>query len=162
VLYFLHYRQTLPSEDIMQNTIQREITINASKERVYEAIANPAQVTKWFPERLEGDYKAVGRPIFGLGEYGKNPVCIVAAQPHEYFAFRWVPGANNFMGDVLEVPNTLVEFQISPQDDGTCKVTLTDSGFADLPAELMEAAFKQNSGGWDFMLGRFEKYFEVE
>jgi len=146
----------------MQNTIQREIMINASKERVYEAIANPEQVTKWFPETIEGDYKVGENPIFGFGDHGRNQVCIVAAQPHEYFAYRWVPGANNFLGDVLTVPNTLVEFRIAQQDDGACKVTLTESGFADLPAEMMEAAFRQNSGGWDFMLDRFKKYFEVE
>lgn len=145
----------------MQNTIQREITINASKERIYEAIANPEHVTRWFPETLEGSYKIGGRPIFGFGDHGKNQVYIVAAQPHEYFAYRWVPGANHFLGDVLTVPNTLVEFRITGQTDGTCKVTLTESGFADLPTELMESAFKQNSAGWDFMLGRLEKHFEV-
>ena len=42
----------------MQDTIQREVTINASKKRIYEAIANPEQVTKWFPETLEGSYTA--------------------------------------------------------------------------------------------------------
>lgn len=146
----------------MQNTIKRDIRIKASQERVYEAIANPEQVTKWFPETLEGDYRVGGSPVFGFGDHGKNQVYIVAAEPHQYFAFRWVPGANHFMGDVLTVPNTLVEFQITPADDGTCNVTLTESGFADLPTEMMEAAFKQNSGGWDFMLGRLENHFAAD
>lgn len=144
----------------MQNVIQREISIKSSKERIYQAIASPEQVTKWFPETLEGRYKVGEQPIFGFGEHGRNQIFVVAAQPHEYFAFRWVPGANHYLGDVSAVPNTLVEFRITKQDDGTCRVTLTESGFADLPTELMEAAFKQNSGGWDFMLGRLEKYFE--
>ncbi len=145
----------------MQNTIQRELTMNASIERIYEAIANPEHVTKWFPETLEGSYNTGDQPIFGFGDHGKNQICIIAAQPHDYFAYRWIPGANNFLGDVLTVPNTLVEFRITKLTDATCKVTLTESGFADLPAELMEAAFKQNSGGWDFMLGRLEKYIEA-
>jgi uncharacterized protein YndB with AHSA1/START domain len=144
----------------MQNAIEREITINASKERIYEAIANPEQVTKWFPETLEGSYEVGEQPIFGFGEHGKNQICLIAAQPHEYFAYRWVPGASHYLGDVLKVPNTLVEFRITEQADGMCKVTLTESGFASLPKELMESAFNQNSGGWDFMLGRLEKYFE--
>ena len=144
----------------MQDTIQREVTINASKERIYEAIANPELVTKWFPETLEGSYTVGEQPIFGFGDHGKNQICIIAAQPHEYFAYRWVPGANHYLGDVLKVPNTLVEFRITEQADGTCKVTLTESGFVNLPKELMESAFNQNSAGWDFMLGRLEKYFE--
>ncbi len=145
----------------MQDMIKREITINATKERIYEAIANPEQVTKWFPETLEGRYAVGEQPIFGFGEHGKNQICIIAAQPYEYFAFRWVPGASHYLGDVLSVPNTLVEFRIEEQAEGSCKVTLTESGFADLPRELMEAAFEQNSGGWDFMLGRLMKYFET-
>ena len=145
----------------MQDTIQREIFINAVKERIYEAISNPEEVTKWFPETLEGNYKVGEQPIFGFGDHGKNQICIIAAKPYEYFAFRWVPGASHYLGDVLKVPNTLVEFQITEQADGMCKVTLTESGFASLPAERIESAFKQNSGGWDFMLGRLGKYFET-
>ena len=160
VLYFQSQPILSPSEVKMQDTIQREITIAASKERIYEAIADPEQVTRWFPETIEGSYQAGEQPVFGFGEHGRNQVSIIAAQPHDYFAYRWVPGANNFLGDVATVPNTLVEFRITEQAGGTCKVTLTESGFSSLPEEYMESAFKQNSGGWDFMLGRLEKYFE--
>lgn len=143
----------------MQNAIHREIVINAPKERIFEAISNPDEVTKWFPETLEGNYTVGEQPIMGFGEAGKNQICIIASQPYEYFAFRWIPGANHYLGDVLTVPNTLVEFKINEQADGTCKVTLTESGFANLPKEIMETAFNQNSDGWDFMLGRFKTYF---
>lgn len=71
MLYFQHVKTLLSREaNIMQNTIQREITINASQERVYEAIANPDQVTKWFPETVEGDYIVGKYPIFGFGSHG--------------------------------------------------------------------------------------------
>lgn len=143
----------------MQDTIHREIKINARKERVYDAIANPEKVVLWFPNTVEGSYKVGERPILGFGEHGKNQIYIVDARPYEYFAYRWVPGSNHFEGDVLTVPNTLVEFRIEEVEEGTCKVTLTESGFAKLPVELAEDSFKQNSGGWEFMLGRLETYF---
>ncbi|MET0052916.1 MAG: SRPBCC family protein [Candidatus Thiodiazotropha sp.] len=146
----------------MQDIIRRELTINASKERIYEAISNPEQVVKWFPDTIEGRYEVGEQPVFGFGEHGRNQIYVVNAVPHEYFAFRWVPGASHYLGDVLAVPNTLVEFRIEEQPDGGCKLTLTESGFADLPVELMEAAFKQNSGGWEFMLGRLESFFRTE
>lgn len=145
----------------MQNVITRELVIQATKKRIYDAIADPAQVVLWFPETLEGNYEVGEQPIFGFGEHGRNRVYIVDARPHEYFAYRWVPGANHFIGDVLSVQNTLVEFRIQEQGDNTCKVTLTESGFAQLPIKLMEEAFKQNSNGWDFMLGRLVKYVEA-
>lgn len=146
----------------MQDVIRREITINAPRERVYDAIANPELVVKWFPETLEGRYEVGQRPVFGFGAHGKNQVYIVEARPHSYFAFRWVPGSNHFLGDVLSVKNTLVEFTLEETGDGACKVVLTESGFAALPAEVMEASFEQNCRGWDFMLGRLGKYFEVQ
>ena len=145
----------------MQDIIQREIIIKATKDRIYNAIASPEQVVLWFPETLEGNYKVGEQPIFGFGEHGRNQVYIVAARPYEYFAYRWVPGANHFLGDVLSVPNTLVEFRIQEESEGLCKVTLTESGFEKLPIEVKEEAFKQNTGGWDFMLNRLVKYFEV-
>ncbi len=144
----------------MQDVIQREILINAPKQKVYEAIANPELVVKWFPETIEGRYAVGEQPIFGFGDHGRNQVCIVAAEPHDYFAYRWVPGANHFLGDVTKTDNTLVEFRLSALDDGACKVVLTETGFASLPESQREAAFNQNSGGWDFMLGRLVKTFE--
>jgi len=146
----------------MQDKIQREIFIKATKERIYDAIAKPDQVVLWFPNTVEGNYAVGERPIFGFGEHGKNQIYIVAAEPHEYFAYRWVPGSNHFMGDVLTVANTLVEFRIEPNKDGVCKVTLTETGFSKLPIEVAEGCFKQNSAGWDFMLGRLEKHFNGE
>lgn len=143
----------------MQNVIERQIVIRASKERIYAAITKPDEVVKWFPETLEGRYVVGEQPIFGFGEHGRNQLYIVAANPHDYFAYRWVPGAAHFLGDVLSVPNTLVEFRIEPLDDGRCRLTVTESGFADLPAEVMKSAYEDNSGGWTFMLGRLEAYF---
>tara|TARA_R110000868_G_scaffold216330_1_gene466442 strand:- start:337 stop:777 length:441 start_codon:yes stop_codon:yes gene_type:complete len=142
----------------MQDKIQREILINATKERIYAAITDPDLVVLWFPETLEGSYTVGERPIFGFGEHGKNQIYVENAIPYQYFAYRWIPGSNHFMGDVLTVPNTLVEFHIEELADKSCKLILSESGFAALPSDIAEKCFTQNSGGWDFMLARFEKY----
>ncbi len=143
----------------MQDCIKREIFIAASKEKVFDAISNPEKVVKWFPETLEGKYAIGEQPIFGFGEHGKNQILIVDSKPHHYFSYRWVPGANHFIGDLTKVKTTLVEFSIEEIDGKNCKLTLTESGFSSLPFEIMENSFKQNSGGWDFMLGRLKEYF---
>ncbi len=144
----------------MQDTIERTISINAPKERIYQAIADPAQVICWFPDAIEGDYEVGASPVFSFGEHGKNQVLIVGAKPYEYFAYRWVPGGNHFLGDLNSVANTLVEFNIE-EENGACTVTLKESGFTGLPAEIIEQSFAQNSGGWDYMLGRLAAYFDA-
>lgn len=144
----------------MQNTIQREVIIKAGKEKVYDAIANPAKVVLWFPNAIEGTYAAGEHPVFVFEGHGKAQVYVVEAKPYEYFAYRWIPGGSDFVGDVTTVPNTLVEFSIQEKEEGVCSVVMTESGFAQLPVDMAENAFKQNSGGWEFMLGRLEKFFQ--
>lgn len=145
----------------MQNIIQREILINATKEKIYDSITDPKKVVEWFPDSIEGDCTVGSQPVFVFDGHGKAQVYIVDAKPYEYFAYRWIPGGSDFLGDVRTVPNTLVEFIIEEQSDKTSKVIVKESGFAELPAEMGERTFKMNSGGWDFMLGRFGKVFQA-
>ena len=143
----------------MQDIIQREIIINATKEKVYEAIANPDKVVLWFPDAIEGKYAEGEGSTFVFNGHGKSQIQILEAKPYEYFAYRWVPGANVVVGDIKTASTTLVEFNIQEEEKGKCKVTMVESGFAKLPQDMAENAFKQNSGGWEFMLGRLEKQF---
>ncbi|MDB5204018.1 MAG: Aha1 domain superfamily [Candidatus Taylorbacteria bacterium] len=142
----------------MQDSITCEIIVKANKERVYTAITDPKEITTWFPNVVEGATLEVGeRPIFIFTEENhKTQIYVEAAKPYEYFSYRWVPGSAGIVGDVLTVPNTLVEFFIEEQEDGT-KVTVKESGFASLPPEVAEKSFKQNSGGWKYMIGRLEE-----
>jgi uncharacterized protein YndB with AHSA1/START domain len=141
----------------MQDTITREITVKAPKERVYKAITDPKQIITWFPDTIEGTLEVGQRPVFTFTEEKhQTSIYVEAAEPFEYFAYRWVPGGVGTVGDVLEVPNTLVEFHIEELENGT-KVTLKESGFSSLPAEVAEQSFKDNSGGWEYMLSRLEK-----
>jgi uncharacterized protein YndB with AHSA1/START domain len=141
----------------MQDVIKRSVTVKATKERVYRAITDPKEITTWFPDAIEGGTLEVGqRPIFVFeGESHKAQTYIEAAQPFDYFAYRWVPGSAGIIGDVLSVPNTLVEFHIEESSEGT-RVTVTESGFASLPAEVAAKSFEENNGGWEYMMNRLE------
>jgi uncharacterized protein YndB with AHSA1/START domain len=141
----------------MQDSITREIIVKAAKERVYGAITDPKQIVTWFPDVVEGGTLEVGqRPIFVFTEENhKTQIYVEAARPFDYFSFRWVPGGTGIIGDVLLVPNTLVEFFLEEHDGGT-KITLKESGFSSLSPEVAETSFNQNSGGWAYMMGRLE------
>jgi len=147
---------------MIQDKIERQVTIRAPKERVYRAITDPKQIVSWFPDAIEGTLGAGDRPILDFGEYGKNQIYVVAADPYVYFAYRWVPGCvdgtTGFKGDVLAVPHTFVEFRLSDHPSGTA-VTLTESGFSNLPEAVAKKKFEENSGGWEYMLDRLEKLF---
>jgi uncharacterized protein YndB with AHSA1/START domain len=145
----------------MQDKIERQINIKAAKEQVYEAIADPTKIVSWFPDAIEGTLNEGEQPILNFGEHGKTQILVVATKPHDYFAYRWVPGSNHYVGDVKKASTTLVEFKLT-ETDGTTTLTLTESGFSKLPVEMAEPSFKQNTGGWGYMLGRLEKKFSEE
>jgi uncharacterized protein YndB with AHSA1/START domain len=147
-------------ENTMQDVIEREFVTKASKDRVFNAITDPEQIVSWFPDAIEGDLKKGERVVFEFKGHGKSQVYIVAVDPTDYFAYRWVPGSNTDPAgvgkDILDRPNTLVDFRLEEIPEGT-KVSLRESGFASLPAETMEKALGENTQGWGFMLGRLEK-----
>ena len=147
----------------MQDVISREILVKAGKEEVYNAIADPKKIIAWFPEAIESGTLEVGqRPIliFNGGKH-KSQIYVEAVKPFDYFSYRWVPGGAGILGDVLAVPNTLVEFFIEEQKEGT-KITVKESGFSSLAPEVAEESFNQNSGGWEFMINRLEKLLNQE
>lgn len=143
----------------VQDVIEKRVTISASQEAVFEAISDPHKIVHWFPNAVEGTMEPGADPTFDFGEYGKTKVHIVDSKPHSYFSFRWVPGSQHFLGDVMSVANTLVEFFIEPKDNSTVEVTVKESGFLSLPEVDREQRFQDNTGGWDYMAGRLIKLF---
>jgi uncharacterized protein YndB with AHSA1/START domain len=145
----------------MQDAIIREITVKASPEKVYRAISDPTEIIKWFPEAVEGGTLEPGQEptfVFRNGE-SRRRVIIEAANPFDYFAYRWAPGPDGLAEEhVLDLPNTLIEFLIEVVGDET-KVTVKESGFAALPPEYAHESHHQNSGGWEFMMDRLSLRF---
>ncbi len=150
---------------MIQDSIERRITIRAPKERVYNAITDPEQIVSWFPDEINGTLEVGASPTIDFGKGFVYQISVVAANPHDYFAYRWVPGnadgTNGFTGDVLAVPNTLVEFRLADDPNGTA-LTLTESGFSTLPPAVAQKKIEENSGGWDYMLDRLEKLYSQE
>jgi len=147
----------------IQDCIEKEIVVRAPKERVYAALTTPEQFVKWFATAVEGTFETGERPSLDFGEYGKFKIYVVAANPHDYFAYRCVDcsvhSPHGFDGDVLAEPNTLVEFTLVEVEGGT-KLHLKESGIASLPSEVIEHTLAGQSEGWDFMLGRLLGYLE--
>ncbi|BDI33180.1 transcriptional regulator [Capsulimonas corticalis] len=148
-----------------QDTIEREITVRAPKERVFKAITDPKQIVAWFPDAVEGAIEPGERPTFDFGNNFKVQIYVIAVDPHDYFAYNWVPCAgedsHGFHGDVLAEPHTLVEFRLEEVADGTI-VRVKESGFASLPAESAEKLFNGNTDGWAYMMGRLEALMSQE
>ncbi len=143
------------------DTIEREILFKAPIQRVYDAITQPDQIVKWFPDAVTGALEPGKQAVFAFEGYGEAPVYIVATEPPSYFAYRWLPGSSydktTFDGNVLSAPNTLVEFNLEEEPGGT-RLRFKESGFSSLPAEVIEKSLADNNEGWTYMFDRLEKF----
>jgi len=59
--------------------------------------------------------------------------------------------------DIFKEPTTLVEFRLERIEAGTL-LTLTESGFENLPDNLRLEAFRRNDGGWTEQMKNIESY----
>ncbi|MGC2232407.1 MAG: SRPBCC domain-containing protein, partial [Candidatus Acidiferrum sp.] len=54
-------------------------------------------------------------------------------------------------------PTTLVEFRLKKTETGTL-LTLTESGFENLPDSVRLESFRRNDGGWTQQMKNIESY----
>lgn len=116
----LHHDATIPA-------IERTMQLTASPERVWRAITDPAELSRWFPDRAELDVRAGGDGTFFWKEHGSFAIRIEAVEEPSYFAWRWANQANQSIETAEEV--TLVEWRLAPADGGGTVLTVRESGF---------------------------------
>jgi uncharacterized protein YndB with AHSA1/START domain len=89
-------------------------------------------------------------------EHVKWQAVVQKMEPERLFAFTWHhpldPNA-----DISKEPTTLVEFRLEKIEAGTL-LTLTESGFENLPENLRLEAFRRNDGGWTEQMRNIESY----
>lgn len=128
--------------------VERSIWIAASRERVWRAVTDPAQIEQWFSPGISWTLTALevgGRlfvpdPATGAEQYTQ---VITVVEPPCRLAMRTVPEPS---GSVEVTTYTLAE-----EDDGT-RLTIVHAGYALLPADARWNAMEQNSAGFGMML----------
>jgi uncharacterized protein YndB with AHSA1/START domain len=142
----------------MDDRIERQITINASLDHVWDLVTEPGW---WVPTTTDApiDRTPGSQTVRESEKWGRFPIEVIRIDPRTYAAFRW---ASTFPGEDLRPGNTtLVEFQVQPVDDGV-SVTVVESGFATLDAtdEVRRAGLTNNSEGWTAQLGGLKERAE--
>ena len=152
--------------------IEKTVVLRAPRDRVWNAIADSKQFGTWFGVALAGPFVA-GQRITGTmtptkvdPEVAKKQEAytgfqmewlVEAIEPMTRFAFRWHPFAIDRDVDYSHEPTTLVEFVLADADGGT-RLTITESGFDQIPLERRAKAFTANDGGWTKQVELIAKY----
>jgi hypothetical protein len=88
-------------------------------------------------------------------------ITIEQMEPERLFSFRWHPHAVERSVDYSAEPTTLVIFALEDVPDGII-LTVTESGFDQIPLTRRAKAFSANEGGWSIMVKVIEEYLAAQ
>jgi uncharacterized protein YndB with AHSA1/START domain len=144
----------------MNNCIEKRIDLKAPVSRVWRALTDHREFGEWFRVKLDGPFVrgqiSRGQIIYPGYEHVKWQAIVQTMEPERLFSFTchhsFDPDA-----DITKEPTTLVEFRLEKIESGT-RLTLTESGFENLRADLRLEAFRRNEGGWTEQMKNIETY----
>jgi uncharacterized protein YndB with AHSA1/START domain len=152
--------------------IEKSILLTTSLARAWRALSDSAEFGNWFGMRFTGPFapaatmRGVIVPTTMNAEVAKAQQAyegipfelrIEQMEPERLFSFRWHPGAIDPGIDYSSEPNTLVEF-ILEEAEGGVLLTVTESGFDQIPLSRRAKAFAQNEGGWSMAVTLIAEY----
>lgn len=156
--------------------IEKQIILKASRERVWQAVSDSARFGAWFGVEFDGPF-VEGSPLTGritptkvdpeiarLQEPARGmafSILVERIEPMERFSFRWRPFAIDPHYDYSQEPMTLVVFELRDAGDGVL-LTITESGFDQIPVSRRARAFEANEEGWAHQTRLIEKYLARE
>jgi uncharacterized protein YndB with AHSA1/START domain len=146
---------------IEQDRIEKQIELKAPVARVWRALTDYREFSKWFQVNLEAPFvpgqTSRGQITYPGYEHLKWEAVVQKMEPERLFSFTWHPYAVELQKDYSKEPSTLVEFRLEPKGGGTL-LTLTESGFNKLPADRRLEAFRMNDDGWAEQMKNIERH----
>ena len=154
----------MPTTDttVSPDRIEKQVTIQAPRSRVWRALTEVEQFNAWFGVSLTSPFSP-GAEVSGVITL-RNPerkiemtIWIERMEPESFFSFRWHPYAIEEGVDFSAEPTTLVAFTLEEVDDGT-RLTIVESGFDAIPASRRAKAFSMNDRGWTAQAENIRKF----
>jgi uncharacterized protein YndB with AHSA1/START domain len=152
--------------------IEKKILLSAPRSRVWMALTDATEFGEWFGVRFDGPF-VEGRPLSGVivpttadaevakaqQPYAGKPfeITVERIQPERLFSFRWHPFAMEPGVDYSKEPTTLIVFTLEEAPNGIM-LTVTESGFDQIPLSRRAKAFAANEGGWTMVVTLIEKH----
>ena len=145
----------------MADRIEKRIELKAPVSRVWRALTDHREFGEWFRVKLDGPFVAgqvsrghITHPGY---EHVKWEATVQKMEPERLFSFTWHPYAVDPNIDYSKETPTLVEFRLAKTATGT-HLTLTESGFENIPAHRRAEALRMNEGGWTQQMMNIESH----
>jgi uncharacterized protein YndB with AHSA1/START domain len=136
--------------------IERTVQIGRPPDQVWAALTTAEGLAAWFGNEAAIDLRPGGsaRMRWSGGETAEMRVERV--EEPRVFGFTW-----HIFGLPEDDPRrTYVEFTLEPSGSGT-RLTVVESGFAQLPEDAYRKAYDGNTQGWVSELGELVAYLDA-
>ena len=138
-----------------QFEIKQVIEIDSSVEKVFKAISDPSELICWFPDEAIIEPKVGGtfklsflkdseKPKMKMDKDFINEGKILEIISNKKLVHTWQ------WKEISDFPETIVTWELKPEDDSKTKLTLTHTGFTG--KEEGPASLEEHSKGWSFFL----------
>jgi uncharacterized protein YndB with AHSA1/START domain len=132
------------------DTIEREVAIEAPVDRVWSLITEAEHLGAWFGDAGADIDLRPGGAMEVRWEGHTITGVVQTVDPTSTFAFRWQQLEPSDGATLSEGNSTLVEFSLTGDEQSTL-LRVVESGFAslDLPETDRTSMFESHTGGWE-------------
>ena len=136
--------------------IERTVELAAPPEKVWAALTTAEGLAAWFGDEAAIDPRPGGSAWMKWNEGHTAQMRVERVEEPRVFGFTW-----HIFGLPDDDPRrTYVEFTLEPAGGGT-RLTVVESGFAQLSAEAFHEAFDGNTRGWASELAELGAYLDA-
>ena len=136
--------------------IERTVEIARPPAVVWAALTTAEGLGAWFGDRATIDLRPGGAARVEWQEGPTAHLRVERVEEPRVFGFTW-----HIYGLPDDDPRrTYVEFTLEPSGAGT-RLTVVESGFAQLPEEAYRTAYDGNTRGWASELGELVDYLDA-
>jgi uncharacterized protein YndB with AHSA1/START domain len=136
--------------------IERTLELAHPPEKVWAAITTAEGLGTWFGNKATIDLRPGGSAQLTWDDGGTANLRVERVEEPTVFAFTW-----HIYGLPEDDPRrTYVEFTLEPVGEVT-RLTVVESGFAQLSDDAYRAAFDGNTDGWARELGELVDYLDA-
>jgi uncharacterized protein YndB with AHSA1/START domain len=122
-----------------ERVVETILELTADPLRVWNAITDPEQLSRWFPDEVEFDPRPGAPGAFTWKDHGRFAVEVEVVEAPYLLVWRWMhePGSEFRAPDA-----TRVEWILTPHRDGGTTIHLRESGFK------TDRHHHENTEGW--------------
>lgn len=142
--------------------VEKRIELKAPISRVWRALTDHHEFGQWFRVKLSGPFVpgqvSRGRITHPGYEHVLWEAVVQKMEPERLFSFTWHPYGIDPKVDYSKETPTLVEFRLEPTAAGGTLLSVTESGFENIPGHRRAEAFRMNDSGWAAQMKNIERH----